>query len=90
MIEKIYSEARRISRTGLGTISLGIGTYAYYDMVSCSYYPPGWHAAMSAVNSGTATPEQLKLSQSSVSLASICEVNDETLHDLLKKLEAIQ
>ncbi|MBE0471213.1 MAG: hypothetical protein IBX55_17095 [Methyloprofundus sp.] len=90
MINKIYAEAQRIGREGLGTISLAISTYEQYDMLGCTYYPPGWHEAQRAVDNGTATPEQLATVQSSTSLAIAYEVNDEDLANLLLKLEQIQ
>ena len=90
MMKKIYAEAQRIGRSGLGTISLSISTYEEYDMICCTYHPAGWHDAQRAVNDSTATLEQLKLSQSSATLASVCQANGEALADLLFKLEAIQ
>ena len=90
MIKKIYTEAKRIGRAGLGAVSLSISTYQEYELLGCTYYPAGWHDAQRAVSDGTATPEQLKLSQGSVNLASGCEANGEALADLLFKLEAIQ
>ena len=90
MIEKIYTEARRISQAGLGTVSLGISTYEHYELLGCTYSPPGWHDAQRAVNNGTASPKQLIISQSALPLANTCEITPEVLADLLTKLEVIQ
>lgn len=90
MINKIYLESQRISQAGLGTIFLGISTYQDYELLGCTYYPPGWHDAQRAVNNGTATPEQLKISQSALPLANTCEITPAVLTDLLAKLEVIQ